>query len=789
MQAESEQCVKCGSRLRQDGLCPQCLLAVGLESEENASTGSLKSVVTVTQELPQPSELTGLFEGIEVLELVGSGGMGAVYKVRQKKLDRIVALKILLPTIGNAKEKQSFETRFEQEAKALAKLNHPGIVTIYDFGTIEKYCYIIMEFIDGVSLRETLLEQQLSAAEALLIVPKLCDALQYAHDQGVVHRDIKPENILLTMQGDVKIADFGLAKLNDRDTSITETRQVLGTPKYMAPEQLEGAKNVDHRADIYSLGVVFYELLTGELPLGRFAPPSKKVEVNVSLDEVVLRSLEKEPVQRYQRASEVRSAIDCLTSMRGSVYSVSGPKSDTTLGKLAHRLGPSWMLVILNLLVLVYFYCLFKFFAFEFREQVGRAELAFGSPVPWLAIVGEQPSDGQFRFQWQTSFLTITLLWAIAAHLILFACRAIDLARGGVGRLFSPNVSAVAWGVTVVAILSYANVRVPKLSSTANAPDSNKVESPEIRPAMLRAAAENGDLVATVKALQGGVDVNYKFEDGKTALISAAINGHASYATALLVLGSNVNEQDGSGKTALMYAVEESQKGVFFAIDSFARDLREFQSRRERLFSDPGLTPEERAARAQGLKFKIAGVDQSLVDTYDPSSIKVDIDYDLVDHEGESLLIKAAARGDRQLVETLASADVLLTDSRGRNAIWHAAANERFEFLREQILRQPIFHPSNLVSEQTLTQVPENAQGIFVVLRALEQEQLLVELIEVIDAQLKEIRRKIQGEKDPSSALAFEAREGKLEEALKMVDQELRQLYKDNPKTPKKEQE
>jgi hypothetical protein len=172
-----------------------------------------------------------------------------------------------------------------------------------------------MEFVDGASLRQLLDARKLSPQEALAIVPQICDALQYAHNAGVVHRDIKPENILLDKNGPVKIADFGLAKLMGRDPkdlALTGTGQVMGTPHYMAPEQLEHPQEVDHRADIYSLGVVFYQMLTGELPIGRFAPPSTKVQIDVRLDEVVLRALEKEPDRRYQQVSEVKTRVETI---------------------------------------------------------------------------------------------------------------------------------------------------------------------------------------------------------------------------------------------------------------------------------------------------------------------------------------------------------------------------------------------------------------------------------------------------------------------------------------------
>ena len=192
-----------------------------------------------------------------------------------------------------------------------------------------------MEFVDGVNLRQAMHAGRHEAAEeTLAIVPQICDALQFAHDEGIVHRDIKPENILLDKNGRVKIADFGLAKLLGqrlRTDTLTGTQQVMGTLHYMAPEQMEGSHDVDHRADIYSLGVMFYEMLTGELPIGRFAPPSKKVQIDVRLDEVVLRSLEKEPEQRYQHASESRTSVDQITATPDDSAGRSPPGRKTDL--------------------------------------------------------------------------------------------------------------------------------------------------------------------------------------------------------------------------------------------------------------------------------------------------------------------------------------------------------------------------------------------------------------------------------------------------------------------------
>lgn len=268
---------------------------------------------------PEIEQLATRFPQLEILELLGKGGMGAVYKARQRGLDRLVALKILPPEIGND---PAFAERFTREARALGRLNHPNIVSVYDFGRTSEAAgglyYFLMEYVEGANLRQAIRSGGMSTKEALAIVPQICDALQFAHDEGIVHRDIKPENILIDKRGRVKIADFGLAKLlgaDQTDHTLTGTNQVMGTLRYMAPEQMLGAKEIDHRADIFSLGVVFYELLTGELPIGRFAPPSKTVGVDVRLDEVVLRALEREPTLRYQQASEVKTQVQNIVGV------------------------------------------------------------------------------------------------------------------------------------------------------------------------------------------------------------------------------------------------------------------------------------------------------------------------------------------------------------------------------------------------------------------------------------------------------------------------------------------
>jgi predicted Ser/Thr protein kinase len=304
-----EKCPKCGAPLPSGvlaGLCPACLMKQGTSADTSVPPE------TAPFQPPSIEEVARLFPQLEVLALIGKGGMGAVYKARQPGLDRLVALKILPPQTASG---PGFVERFNREARALAKLTHPNIVAVHEFGQVNGLPYFIMEFVDGLNLRQLERAGKLSPREALQIVPQICEALQFAHDEGIVHRDIKPENILVDKKGRVKIADFGIAKIlgGAPDVTLTETKGAIGTPNYMAPEQLEKPTTVDHRADIFSLGVVFYEMLTGELPLGKFAPPSsRKVEVDVRLDDVVLRALERDPERRYQQISQVKTAVDTI---------------------------------------------------------------------------------------------------------------------------------------------------------------------------------------------------------------------------------------------------------------------------------------------------------------------------------------------------------------------------------------------------------------------------------------------------------------------------------------------
>ncbi len=348
-------CPSCGKPLPANapkGLCPGCLMQAGFRTGD--APGANDPTQRAAFEPPSVAELAELFPQLEILQLLGKGGMGAVYKGRQPALDRIVALKILPP---HPASDTGFAERFTREARALARLNHPNIVAVHDFGSAGPYHYFVMEYVEGGNLRELEQEGRFSPREALKIIPQICEALQYAHDEGIVHRDIKPENVMLDKRGRVKITDFGLAKITGIAADklrLTGARDVMGTPHYMAPEQVEHPREVDHRADIYSLGVVFYEMLTGELPLGRFAAPSSKVQVDVRIDEVVLHTLEKEPSRRYQHAVEVKTDVETIASAEKSVAAPQAGRSADARLQTAATIA-RWTARIFSILLLLFF--------------------------------------------------------------------------------------------------------------------------------------------------------------------------------------------------------------------------------------------------------------------------------------------------------------------------------------------------------------------------------------------------------------------------------------------------
>jgi tRNA A-37 threonylcarbamoyl transferase component Bud32 len=365
-----------------------------------------------------PEQIAPHFPQLEIIEFLGRGGMGVVYKARQKTLNRMVALKLMAPERVNDPQ---FAERFTREAHALAALNHPNIVTVYDFGQAGGFYYLLMEFVDGVNLRHLLRTRKLTPEEALAVVPPLCDALQFAHERGIVHRDIKPENILLDKSGRVKVADFGIAKMlgpgNDESGARplspgNMTQSAIGTPAYSAPEQKNDPKKVDSRADIYSLGVVFYEMLTGELPAGKIEPPSHKVQIDVRLDEVVLRAMEQKPEMRYQQASILKTQVETIVTTPAPASS--SPSGVPPLPGIAANPGmPPFPVasapsesdkIILPAFILAFFFGVFgahRFYAGKigtaFLQLFTLGGLGIWATIDWIMIVCGVFTDGKGR--------------------------------------------------------------------------------------------------------------------------------------------------------------------------------------------------------------------------------------------------------------------------------------------------------------------------------------------------------------------------------------------------------
>ena len=261
---------------------------------------------------PEVSALQAMLPQYEVLELLGRGGMGAVYKARQKSLNRLVAIKILPSTLAD--DALNFADRFKQEAQMIAQLSHPVIIHVYDFGTTEGgLLYFVMEYVDGKDVAAVLAtEGKLGVAQATGIADAVCQALHYAHSQGVIHRDIKPANVLISNEGQVKVADFGLAKMTDpaQASGLTRTNVAMGTQEFAAPEMLTPGATVDHRADLYSLGVMLYQMLTGEIPRVMFKLPSfRRPELGTRFDALLCRALETDPTDRYQTVKEFHDAL------------------------------------------------------------------------------------------------------------------------------------------------------------------------------------------------------------------------------------------------------------------------------------------------------------------------------------------------------------------------------------------------------------------------------------------------------------------------------------------------
>ncbi len=565
---DPRRCPSCGTELSADapaGLCPKCLLQAGLaregasDAERLAATQSHRGVPAASFLPPLPSELASRFPQLEILELLGQGGMGAVYKARQPGLDRLVAVKILPPEAGRD---PAFAERFAREARAMARLSHPHIVNVFDFGQTDGQFFLVMEYVDGVNLRAAIRASSVSPKAALKIVTQVCDALQYAHDEGVVHRDIKPENILLDKRGRVKIADFGLAKLLGAEgaaVGLTGTQQVMGTLRYMAPEQMVGSRNVDHRADIYSLGVVFYELLTGEVPMGRFQAPSAKVQVDVRIDDVVLKSLEREPERRYQHASEVKSEVESIASdprsqVTSSVELGEVPSNAEAQATIEGLIGSAVGLVVIGTLLSLVL-------GLGLSERLGEfAEwwvVGLGGPIILLGGV----AMSRLRFYWLAfvaSLLCLLIGFATLWFVFLFALTPLAVPFVGgfsLWLLMQPEVRAAfarsvprrerQSGDDAAVTRSYRSTK-----STAEASEENDLD--RLVRQMLR---NNKGLIAAVRVYREATDASLSEAHSAVKRIAAADGiptglstgqrvKEIAFASAAMAIGMNIAPDD-----------------------------------------------------------------------------------------------------------------------------------------------------------------------------------------------------------------------------------------------------
>lgn len=266
--------------------------------------------------------------GYEIVEQIGMGGMATVYKAHHARLDRYVAIKVMHQTLI---QEENFHARFEREARIIARLDHPNIVSIYDFSEYEGNPYLVMKYVAGETLEDRLERQGLTLSEIARVLRPVAEALAYAHQQNVLHRDVKPSNIILAENGTVYLTDFGLARLAASGSSTMSQGTMIGTPHYISPEQALGQKALDARTDVYSLGVVLYELVVGRVPYAGDtpfsivhdhiysplpAPRTVNAAVSLAVEAVLVRALAKDPADRFQTTLDLIEAFEAALADR-----------------------------------------------------------------------------------------------------------------------------------------------------------------------------------------------------------------------------------------------------------------------------------------------------------------------------------------------------------------------------------------------------------------------------------------------------------------------------------------
>ncbi len=323
--SDSITCPACQAKLGAilaDGTCPQCRVQITEATQNAANQPTVLPASQAAGERAFGANERPDFGDYTLIEEIARGGMGVVYKARQVSLDRVVALKMILE--GELASEAEID-RFQIEAQAAAHLDHPGIVPVYDHGVIDGRHYLAMAFIEGVSLADQIAAQPLSDHAATELLLKISQAVDYAHQRGVIHRDLKPANILIDQHGNPRISDFGLAKRRDNRSQLTIEGQLLGTPSFMSPEQASGRPDVSTPTDVYALGAILYAMLTGQPPFDGATVietvsqvmdrepvrPRQRAnrEISVDLETICLKCLEKDPLDRYSSASDLSAEL------------------------------------------------------------------------------------------------------------------------------------------------------------------------------------------------------------------------------------------------------------------------------------------------------------------------------------------------------------------------------------------------------------------------------------------------------------------------------------------------
>lgn len=464
----SKRCPDCGAPILEgEGICPKCLLMRALGDsnagrEECAVTQAADSSAAAGSE----SKLH-YFGDYELLEEIARGGMGVVYKARQLNLNRVVAVKMILA--GQLASEMEVK-RFQTEAEAAANLQHPNIVSIHEIGEHEGRQYFSMDFVEGKNLSEWARERRLSGAESAALVKTIAEAIHYAHQRGTLHRDLKPQNILIDLEGQPRITDFGLAKLGKQDSGMTRTGDVMGSPSYMPPEQAAGRHDrIGPASDVYSVGAILYQLLTNRAPFSAETPlatmqkvlnedpiPPMKLDGNVppDLQTICLKCLEKAPEKRYSSARDLAEELNRFLSHEP----IHARPASAGRKLWAWSVRNPWAIcgagTLLLLAALGVAYGLWERLRFAEWKQVP------GAPLP-------KPSP------WHGNFLVVSLLLGIAAA---FEAACLNYIRRRKNRpATTPHLalgwiaglSWVAYGLALVRLCVYSAVWEPQRQAGA----------------------------------------------------------------------------------------------------------------------------------------------------------------------------------------------------------------------------------------------------------------------------------------------------------------------------------